>query len=148
MTAATRDDRRSGVRVVLATASPWLVYIATLAGLSLVERSAFPESVAADGRLDSVLNWVALVGLVVAAGLSVAAMPRGQGTTPRGGHLACVLAASFIGPLLGTVVVTALAQDVDGGGWMLLSPVLGLGCAGFLLFARAGVEAWRRRGAV
>ena len=141
----SREGRRSGGTVALATMLPWLIHVAVLAAISAVERSASPEATAEDRVLDITINGVALAGLVVAAVWSVTALRHGRHPARRGALLALVLAGGFIGPLLATVVVTAIAHDVDGSTWMLFSPALGLLFVAASLLVMVRVETRRRK---
>ena len=85
-----------------------------------------PEGVGVDSVIDAMINWVAFLGLLGTAAWSVGSV-WAQWESPRRGRLAVRLIASgFFGPLLATVAVTVIGQDVDGAMWMIISPGLGL----------------------
>ena len=109
---------------------PWLTYAAVLACISIVE-NRFTESMRR--LLDLNFNWIDLsfhlvvwLGLVVAVLWSVIAAGIGSRTSRRLITGAGILAASFIGPILGIIAVWSLAEDVDGIWLMLNSPIVGV----------------------
>ena len=126
-------------------ALPWIAYAAVLAALCVAERNVFPELTRADRFLDLAINVFAFAGLVVAAFLSVAAMKSADRPERRGMLLAGVLAGGVLGPLLGLVLTTNVAHDVDGSTWMLIAPGLGLLFVVVALFVMAAIDASRRR---
>ncbi len=145
MTTALQEGPRAKTRVAFGISLPWLVYVAVLTIISVAERRATPEAVGMDWILDATINWVSLIGLIAAAAWSGFAMRDGHRSTHRGALLAFVVAGGFIGPLLATIVVTAIAHDVDGSQWMLFSPVLGLLVVVLTLFILWALEMRRRR---
>ena len=145
MTILAPGDPRSSASVHLAIALPWLIYIAVLAILSVVERLAVPEAKGADRIIDVTLNLAAFIGLIVSAALSVAAMRHRLPGASRGALLTNVLAGGVGWPLLATVVVTNIAHDVDGASWMLFAPGVGLLFVLVSLLVMAAIEVRRRR---
>ena len=123
--------------MLLRIALPWILYVAVLAALALVDRMKAPETTNEGLDLDRVVNVVALLGLLIAGWWSVAAVKDAHRSSPRNVHVAAALAGGVMGPVLGTAAVTAVARDVDGGMWMLYYPVLGLLVVGLgILFLR------------
>ncbi|HEY0304914.1 MAG TPA: hypothetical protein VGC44_08065 [Longimicrobiales bacterium] len=128
---------------------PWLTYAAVLACISFVENS-FTESMRR--LLDPNFNWIDLsfhlvvwLGLVVAVLWSVIAAGFGSRTSRRLVTGAGILAASFIGPILGIIAVWSLAEDVDGIWLMLNAPILGVLIASVALCVVAFREWLRNR---
>lgn len=128
---------------------PWLTYAAVLACISIVE-NRFTESMRR--LLDLNFNWIDLsfhmvvwLGLVAAVLWSVIAAGFGSRTRRRLVNAAGILAASFIGPLLGIIAVWSLAEDVDGIWLMLNAPIVGVLIASVALSVVAFREWLRKR---
>ena len=128
---------------------PWLTYAAVLACISFVE-NRFTESMRR--LLDPNFNWIDLsfhlvvwLGLVAAVVWSVLAVGFRNRTSHRRWIAAGILAASFIGPILGIAAVWSLAEDVDGIWLMLNSPIVGVLIASVALSVIAFREWLRKR---
>jgi hypothetical protein len=133
--------------VIKSIARPWSIYVGVLAVLALAERVVAPEARGADRLLGIAINWVAFVGLMVAAVHSVRAARRAAERDRRGLGVGTVVTGGFIGPLVATIVVTMMARNVDGAMWMLASPLLSVVIVLVTLAVTAVTELRRRAGA-
>jgi hypothetical protein len=66
------------------------------------------------------------VGLIAAVIWSVRRANLSDQHAPLAASIAGILVGSFVGPLLATMAVFRLADDVDGVLWMSISPIVGL----------------------